>query len=784
MVATVFEGYQGDSIEVDWMPIVGENELFPTWHPVPDAGTVHGQDISQVQSKKLDDCPMIIIPSALAAFMRPAFPMLQVKHFKLGTSGDRVLGASTFVAAEPHVNDVVMRLVKLDSSLMSIPVARFSMTYAAMQVVWDQAMLRGIGVLHANTRAEVYATLLRFYEGWQAEQCCLLSNETTQKVGLSAAVSVKTPTATEPMSAEVVNANKIAVMTDQMLVGDLLMAGDGGAVLADVWAMWGKFEQPNEREDPESSFSMMMQVLHEVVKAELAEGAKGTSALNRAKLSSAKMLVKTMAQRMRIAMKPPKFRAYEADASERYLEWCRLLDLDAVAKSHRDMAFEQSLPYMFRHYVSLKWLADETDDTTRLLAYKLLVQHFLKGDALFVEETLETLDARVAMLVSRSNNEGGTNGCMAKAHKIIEFDRDAEKEDAGAAESVTGAEAKDTSGTGRPLTKRESQEMVRLRTHSLYAFFVAMVKGLQQAAQSTEVTTSDYIRVQLEAGLPTVRRQLMCVLSMSGQPWEFLRNHRLAKRGAYKPLAVYLGSVLATDRHGNLPERMKTYEAPSWVLELLDKGLVSQINFERLYAEVCEAQSRPLESSVVDSFTQDDRYMQAQYLDKVKEVGAKLLKAWGNDDGTDVSGSWKSLMDDHKDGLEEVVGLKSGPLQRHMYDKEFGLFSRLRVALEEADENYQQFMQMSPAQILVGDSTEKVSRSLTPFIPATSKYWLMLKRSKDESEKLMVKRADHPEEYNVESMLQGAQYHGLSAVSQEGRHDSSSGNARARLYEA
>ena len=62
----------------------------------------------------------------------------------------------------------------------------------------------------------------------------------------------------------------------------------------------------------------------------------------------------------------------------------------------------------------------------------------------------------------------------------------------------------------------------------------------------------------------------------------------------------------------------------------------------------------------------------------------------------------------------------------------------------------------------MGDSTSEVARALIPFIPATSKYWIMNERSKEESRKLAEKRADHPHEYNETETFQPVMQHGLS----------------------
>ena len=91
------------------------------------------------------------------------------------------------------------------------------------------------------------------------------------------------------------------------------------------------------------------------------------------------------------------------------------------------------------------------------------------------EATVGRLDAKVSMLASRCVNENCVGGPLENAHKMIEYDTGDSKEDDGAPESLSAAESKDVLGTGRPLTKRESQEMVRLRTHDLYGYFVAMV---------------------------------------------------------------------------------------------------------------------------------------------------------------------------------------------------------------------------------------------------------------------------------------------------------------------
>ena len=69
MAAKLFEQFESNTIEVDWMPGQDPPHIFPEWQCVPTNGVVHGQDITLVQACYLQDVTMIVIPTALAAYL-------------------------------------------------------------------------------------------------------------------------------------------------------------------------------------------------------------------------------------------------------------------------------------------------------------------------------------------------------------------------------------------------------------------------------------------------------------------------------------------------------------------------------------------------------------------------------------------------------------------------------------------------------------------------------------------------------------------------------------------
>ena len=58
-------------------------------------------------------------------------------------------------------------------------------------------------------------------------------------------------------------------------------------------------------------------------------------------------------------------------------------------------------------------------------------------------------------------------------------------------------------------------------------------------------------------------------------------------------------------------------------------------------------------------------------------------------------------------------------------------------------------MSMSPAQIMVGGSVSKLARSLIPFVPEVSRYYIMSEEADRKQKELSIRRRDMPAEYNM-----------------------------------
>ena len=91
--------------------------------------------------------------------------MLQIKHFRLSAAGERELGVITYLVAEPHVVDVGLRLMKLDSSISQVSVPRFRLQISAVAKVWEAALKQGLAVMKPAEKADMRVVLLRFNQG-------------------------------------------------------------------------------------------------------------------------------------------------------------------------------------------------------------------------------------------------------------------------------------------------------------------------------------------------------------------------------------------------------------------------------------------------------------------------------------------------------------------------------------------------------------------------------------------------------------------------------------------
>ena len=61
----------------------------------------------------------------------------------------------------------------------------------------------------------------------------------------------------------------------------------------------------------------------------------------------------------------------------------------------------------------------------------------------------------------------------------------------------------------------------------------------------------DIVQLQLDSGLPIVRRNFMCMVPLASHaPWDFLLNHRMAKKAEFSKLQKYMGRELMRDKPG------------------------------------------------------------------------------------------------------------------------------------------------------------------------------------------------------------------------------------------
>ena len=130
------------------------------------------------------------------------------------------------------------------------------------------------------------------------------------------------------------------------------------------------------------------------------------------------------------------------------------------------------------------------------------------------------------------------------------------------ATSVSVAEAQDVEGLGRKMTTTESHSMKKMRTHKLWGDFVEDVRMLSKNG----ATTADFVEVRLLCGIPYVRKQLYCEVSVgatAGEPWDLLMDYRFASKVNLEQGQIYLGRELVRGEDGTVPERHAHVKAPS-----------------------------------------------------------------------------------------------------------------------------------------------------------------------------------------------------------------------------
>ena len=329
--------------------------------------------------------------------------------------------------------------------------------------------------------------------------------------------------------------------------------------------------------------------------------------------------------------------------------------------------------------------------------------------------------------------------------QVILFDKEERVQQVQALSSVGKSEDNDVTGKGRGLTKGEMSELTLVTSHVLWETFVLQLAVVRARSHDP----LDIVQLQLDSGLPIVRRNFMCMVTLNSHaPWDFLLKHRMAKKAEYSKLQKYMGRELMHDETGVVLDIQQNWLAPLWLIKLLDAGAFSEINFEQLHAEIQVVLGVPLPAEDVQMFTHQNRYGNVKYLDEAMELGVTTLVAWGVESEDVLKGSFKEMVTRHKKKLKMSFTLKPEPRRAYLTDEFFGVWPTFAVGMKDAETNFKSFMAMSPSQIMVAGSVTVVTKSLKPFVPEDSQYHKMVERAQEEQALLMKNRRQNPSYYN------------------------------------
>ena len=332
-----------------------------------------------------------------------------------------------------------------------------------------------------------------------------------------------------------------------------------------------------------------------------------------------------------------------------------MVDLGSSKKAAREGAFALVLPTIFRSVDGLFYLfEDDLSDSALLKHYRSLVDKTLETELYYDINTVFQLHTKLKSALGRLKNEvpKGTP-LQTRVTKVIGFVEQEKQEMTLSATSVSVAEAQDVAGLGRKMTTTESHSMKKMRTHKLWGDFVEDVRMLS----ANGAKTSDFVEVQLLCGIPYVRKQLYCEVSVgatAGEPWDLLMDYRFASKVNLEQDQIYLGRELVRGEDGAAPEKHAYVKAPSLPVRQLKEGAISKINWEQVWAEMMCLMSEPVPAVAVQSFTDDARYTNGEYEHEIKQVGGAALRAWGYNDSDVRKGSFEQLVDDHFRDIRSV----------------------------------------------------------------------------------------------------------------------------------
>jgi hypothetical protein len=640
----------------------------------------------------------------------------------------------------------------MDASVapLSIPLLGFS--EARLKVWWALCEQKGVCSSSPATLKQANGYMDSFMEIWKddlgfiAVHKSVGSHYTLKKPAvLAVRPSGDVPLNTDEEKAAKEKSLALVQEMEALKVGELVPVGTPMWKMSELTDYWGYYGTDEIVLDVDSVFHQFADILLYMVVGEEAKP-KVRSAMARARKLSKTLQTAAIMKHVRSAIKGPEFRQYKTRAEERLSEFTTMIDLDSDDGLVREAAFGAVLPTLIleaQHVAGI--FAQQLDDEMVMSGYQALVQHYLPDAKPLEKSTILLLDHKVALPLARCRHETALLDSAEVIKQMILFDMEEQVQQGQALSSVGKAEDEDTAGKGRGLTKGEMSELTLVRSHVLWGTFVSQLAVVR--ARSSDPL--DIVQLQLDSGLPIVRRNFMCMVTLTSHaPWDFLLNHRMAKKAEYGRLQKYMGRELMRDETGVVPDIHQNWLAPLWLIKLLDAGSFSEINFEQLHAEIQEVLGVPLPADDVQWFSHQNRYGNVKYLDEAMELGVTTLVAWGVESEDVFRGSFKEMVTRHKKKLKMSFTLKPEPRRAFLTDEFFGVWPTFAVGMQDAEANFRAFMAMSPSQIMVTGSVTAVTKSLKPFVPEDSQYHKMVERAQEEQALLMKNRRQNPSYYN------------------------------------
>ena len=764
------------SVEVDWPPFAGDKQPYlPQWSVVP--ANLPGVDLSGVRDVLPDDVRSVVVASSFAMLVELALPMVTVKHMD-GSTGKRVLSDCTYIMPEPWVLECVLRLGVLDDAMagVSISTIRLNLNSGALHKWWQFVEGASLHVeapkqpVQLRSRMEAFVqdninepTLrIQLTSGRTdgvLEQTKALDGTEVARAAAEREAAAESLAAAEDSNETHAAAHeagedpefnlKVALQQQRMKCKMFVKAGESCRKLAEIVFYWGNFFDANKRYDSGSNYHRQASILYGRAAGTSTEQQSALSALQQARMCSESLFVEKMVQGYEVSFQKGIYRSYPTAGDEVLNEFCVMLDLSSDVQEHRQAAFSMVLPTVVRSFETLGKILTDSRQTAVFSVYKALVKHFLDTDLVCEETTLRRLEAAVDEPFKRASMQIETGDDMeVLVSKVMQQKAEDTVASVGSptTTSIESVEASDKL-TGKAPSRSDMVELMKLQTHTSWQKFVALVEVMVEQEASTEL----FVEAMLKSGLPVTRQQLFCLVNYRhDSPWTILINHRMANRKNLKAVQRYMGQVLMRNKRGVIEDEYRGYEAPQWLMEMLVAGRISKINWERLLAEVAKAKDSPYSPRQVEMFEDDNnRFTFPGFIEHIRTLGSKVLTAWNWNDPAQDKGSFEMLMDGHKEALEMARGVQLEPRQAWLKAENYGAYTRIWAALADAEESYELFMSMSPAQIMVGGSVSKLARSLIPFVPEVSRYYIMSEEADRKQKELSIRRRDMPAEYNM-----------------------------------